>query len=122
MKNILKIIFITLGVIFLVLITIAVILVIVDPFNLRPLLFSPFISSQTSAPINNDGSDKHPLLSEEQEKLLETIGVDVESLPTEITPEMEKCFTETLGEERVKEIIEGAAPSPIDIFKAKKCL
>ena len=122
MKNILKIIFIILGIIFFVIIITITVFIIIDPFNLRPLLFNSLPNIQNNTSVNTEGNDKHPLLSEEQEKLLETIGVDVESLPTQITPEMEECFIEALGVDRVKEIMEGAAPSPIDLFKTKGCL
>jgi len=122
MKSILKFIFITLGIVFVILIIAITLFFVFDPFNLKPLLSNLLTSSQVDSSGVAGGSDKHPLLNEEQEKLLETIGVDVGNLPTKITPEMEKCFTETLGAERVKEIMEGASPGPIDFLKAKGCL
>jgi len=122
MKKILKIIFIALGIIFIIFIIAIVSFIAIDPFNLKPLLFNFFSNPQINIPINAGGNDKHSLLNEEQEKLLETIGVDVESLPTQLTPEMEACFIETLGAERVKEIIEGDSPGSMDFFKAKGCL
>lgn len=67
-------------------------------------------------------NDKHPMLNEEQEKKLESLGVDVESLPSSITPGMETCFVEKLGQERVNEIVGGVSPSPIEIFKTRECL
>lgn len=66
--------------------------------------------------------DKNSLLNEEQEKALESYGVDVEALPQEVTPEMSACFIEKLGEERAMEIVDGATPGPLEIFKAKECL
>ena len=122
MKKILKIIFIALGTIFIILIIAITLFIVFDPFNLKPLLLNLLTNHQVNLPTSTGGSDKHPLLNKEQEKLLETIGVDVENLPTKVTPEMEKCFTETLGAERVKEIMEGASPGPVDFFKAKGCL
>jgi hypothetical protein len=91
--KILKFIFITLGVIFFILIIAAATFIIIDPFNLRSLL-----------------SD------------FETIGVDIKNLPTELTPTMVDCFTRTLGEKRAKEIAGGALPNLDDISKAKDCL
>lgn len=64
----------------------------------------------------------HPLLSDEQEKILDTIGIDSSIIPTEITPEMQKCFIEKLGAERVNEILEGDTPGIMEIFKAKSCI
>lgn len=122
MNKILKIIFITLGIIFVTLVVAIALFVIFDPLNLRPLLSNLLTNPQTNPPTTTGANDKHPLLDENQEKLLEAIGVDVENLPTEITPEMEACFTETLGAERVKEIKEGDSPNPFDFFKAKGCL
>jgi hypothetical protein len=67
-------------------------------------------------------SDGHPLLSESQEEMLEAFGVDVSTLPSELTPEMEECFIEKLGEQRVNEIIGGATPNIFDFLKAKSCI
>ncbi len=122
MNRILKIIFITLGIIFAALIIAIALFFVFDPLNLRPLLSDLLTNPQTNLPTATGTNDKHPLLNESQEKLLEIIGVDVENLPTEITPEMEACFTETLGAERVKEIMEGDSPNPFDLFRAKGCL
>ncbi len=67
-------------------------------------------------------ADKNPLLTEEQEKKLESYGVDVEALPKEISPGMIDCFTEKLGEERATEIANGATPGPLEIIRTKDCL
>ena len=69
-----------------------------------------------------ENTDKNPLLSAEQEKTLEDWGVDVAQLPTEISPEMQACFIEKLGEERVAGIMKGGTPSALDLLKAKGCL
>jgi len=67
-------------------------------------------------------NDLHPLLNESQEKMLESFGVDVSALPSELSPEMESCFIEKLGEQRVNEIIGGATPNIFDFLKAKSCI
>ena len=67
-------------------------------------------------------ADKHPLLNESQEEMLENFGVDVGQLPTEITPGMESCFIEKLGPERAAEIAGGATPGVLEFFKAKDCI
>ena len=81
------------------------------------------INSQNSEVIDST-SEKvdNPLLNDEQEKILENLGVDVSQLPTAISPAMAECFIEKLGAERANELIEGATPGPLDIFKAKDCL
>jgi len=43
-------------------------------------------------------------------------------LPTEITPAMQDCFIEKLGQERALEIVNGATPGPLDFIKAGNCL
>ena len=91
--KILKFIFITLGVIFLILIIAVAAFIIIDPFNLRPF-FSDF----------------------------KTIAVNIKNLPKELTPKMADCFTKTLGEKRAKEIAEGASLNLADVLKAKDCL
>lgn len=107
-----------------------------NPFNVQACLISSFLNS--SSMIADNASDTagtaansaasagedfdHPLLSTEQETMLETAGIDVSSLPTAISAEMEACFTATLGEDRVKEIMGGGTLGPLDIFRAKSCL
>lgn len=66
--------------------------------------------------------DKHPLLTDSQEKTLESIGIDPAKLPTAITPAMEECFVNELGQDRVSEIKQGATPGLTDFYKAKSCL
>ncbi len=119
--------FVFLGVIFFIVIGILVYLFIADPFELKPIfkmINIPVINEKKtddkmqSTPIG----DKNPLLSLEQEKVLESFGVDPAALPTEITPEMEKCFREKLGDERVNEIIKIGSPDMADFFKARSCL
>jgi len=70
----------------------------------------------------DSSTDKHPLLDAEQEKTLESFGVDVTKLPTEITPTMQTCFTEALGQERALELVNGATPSALEVIKAGKCI
>ena len=72
--------------------------------------------------INSDSNYDHPLLNESQESTLKNLGVDVSQLPSSISPEMEICFKEKFGEERVNEIINGDSPSVIELIKAKSCL
>lgn len=78
-------------------------------------------------PINFGSSEgvevaDHPLLNIEQEKLLDGMGIDVEKIPTEITPEMQSCFEQAVGAARAEEIKQGSAIGPLDIMKAKSCL
>jgi len=84
--------------------------------------YAPASQINSGAPNNEPAVDKHPFLNESQEKMLENLGVDVSQLPTEITPGMESCALEKFGKERIEEIIGGATPSALELFKAKDCI
>jgi hypothetical protein len=119
MKRFLNIFFVTLGVIFFVLILVGVYLYIVDPFNLKPLLFT---AESEITETSSDSTDKHPALNEQQEAALEVFGIDPATLPNQISPDQEACFVEKLGAERVAEIKAGEAPTATDFFTARNCL
>ena len=68
-----------------------------------------------------DATYDHPLLSADQEKTLQAIGVDVKSIPTSISPAQEKCAVYALGQDRVNQIKAGSAPSISDYLSAKNC-
>ena len=122
MKKFLNIFFVTLGVIFFLLILAVATFFFVDPWNLRPLLFDSGVDTEMKAENIDAESDKHPALNAAQEKTLETFGVDPAALPTEITSEQEDCFVEKLGAERVNEIKAGDTPSATEFFRAKDCI
>lgn len=122
-KVLLKIILVVLLIIIILLLSFVIYIYI----NLKPFLSSGDSSdiagnSNVNVASGASNNDKHPLLNDQQENLLETFGVDVTKLPTEITPAMEACFTEKLGIERVKEIKAGESPGALDFFKAKSCI
>lgn len=117
MKKFLNIFFVTLGVIFFILILIGAYFYVTDPLNLKPLIFGTEASESSG-----DSVDKHPLLNESQEQALETFGIDPAEVPSEISPEQEACFEAELGEERVAEIKAGDSPTATELFKAKSCL
>lgn len=85
-------------------------------------LFQKDTTVNTTEKVVDQPADNNPLLNESQEAALEKIGVDTTSLPSTITPAMESCFIEKLGQPRVDEIISGDSPSAIDLFKAKDCI
>ncbi|PIR76241.1 MAG: hypothetical protein COU32_03150 [Candidatus Magasanikbacteria bacterium CG10_big_fil_rev_8_21_14_0_10_42_10] len=129
MKRFFNIFFVTLGVIFFLLILAGVYFYIADPFGLK----QPFIdyeikkdatstpSTVTSAP-DQTTTNKNPLLSPTQEKTLEKLGIDPATLPTTITPAMEQCLYSKLGTTRANEIKNGASPTAGDYFAARSCL
>lgn len=132
---------IILGLVALILIGILalIIIFIFNPFNLRTKMIGGIINSYLSSKIENYTpleqktetgtttasevqTDKNPLLNADQEKTLESLGVDVGKLPKEITPSMEACFIEKLGASRAAELVGGATPSAMDLFKAGSCI
>ncbi len=123
MKKILQIFFIILGVIFFILILAGTYLYVFDPFEIKP--FIKGLSSQTSPAskqADTSAVDKNPLLTPAQEQTLEKIGIDPATLPTKITPAMEACFYDKLGDKRANEIKNGATPTATDYFAARSCL
>jgi DNA-directed RNA polymerase subunit H (RpoH/RPB5) len=122
MKKFLNVFFVTLGIIFFILILIAIYLFVTDPLNLKPLIFGQDNEVVESTGGNSVSIDQHPLLSESQEKTLETFGIDPADLPTEITPEQEACFEDKLGTARVVEIKAGDSPTAAEYFKARDCI
>ncbi len=78
--------------------------------------------STDSQATDSNPVDKHPLLTDSQEQMLEKIGIDPAKLPQTITPELEQCFIAKLGQERVDQIKSGQSPTAVDLFKAKSCI
>ena len=131
MKKIIEILIIAILLSVLVLIVIFVF----NPYELRTKMIGNIINSfltstlkdykplDTSA-VKTDApaTDKNPLLNADQEKMLENLGVDVSALPTQVTPAMQACFIEKLGEARALEIVKGATPTALEFFKTKSCL
>lgn len=122
MKKILNVFFVTLGVIFLIIIIFGTYFFITDPLNLKPLFFGTTSDQTETAEPVSDGVDKHPMLNESQEATLETFGIDPADVPSEITPEQEACFEARLGEDRVTEIKAGDSPTAAEYFKARDCI
>ncbi|MBU4216459.1 hypothetical protein L6270_01095 [Candidatus Parcubacteria bacterium] len=145
MKKIIQVLLIIILVTFLILTAIAIF----NPLNLRTKFIGSIINSYLSSNIKNyspttdsqniatsststststessitgTSADKHPLLNENQEKTLESFGVNVSQLPTSITAGMQTCFIEKLGTTRAYEIMKGDTPSVVDFFKAKDCI
>lgn len=130
MKNLVNNILVGLGVIFLIIIISGVVFFIVDPYNLKPLIFGTSFtpvknsgsntkSTSTATPTATGGSFQ---LSEAQKQALVSFGIDPTNIPNSISAEQETCFVGALGQARVVEIKAGAVPSGIEFFKAKGCI
>ena len=117
-----QIFFIIVGIISTVLIFFIAILIaavlIIKPWNID-------IAKTGSALINpsakSTGYD-HPLLSPSQQALLQSVGINPEDIPPELTPAQETCIADALGAERASALISGASPEMNDVLKAKHCI
>jgi hypothetical protein len=123
MKKVLNIIFVTLGVVFLI---ILVYLFFFSPIKVNQLFGLGKTATSTEEISDSNGSttantDKNPLLSPAQEKTLQTFGIDPSTLPTQITPEMEQCFIAKLGSARVEAIKSGSTPTAAEFYAARSC-
>jgi hypothetical protein len=130
MKTFFTRVFVVLGVLFLCIICAGVYLWFADPYELRPLI-ERYASSDTkvgdtslqkSITGDESPSDKHPALTTEQERALESIGVDPATLPTSLTKEQVLCAKSILGEARSQEIQKGAVPTTKELFSIRSCL
>lgn len=122
MKKFFNIFFVILGIIFFVLILAGTLFYVIDPYNLKPLLFGSDSKIESSDSTSTTQQDKNPILNEKQEKALETVGIDPANVPTNFTPEQESCFVEKIGAQRVSEIKAGDAPTASELIKGRNCL
>ncbi len=122
MKRVINFFFVTLGVIFFLIILTGTAFLIIDPYEIRPVLSSLMNKdSNTATSTNSEIVDKNPALSPTQESALEKIGVDPAKVPTSISSEQEACFEAKLGKDRVAAIKAGDSPTMTDYIKAKDC-
>ncbi len=125
--------FVTLGVIFSLILLFVVYFFIVDPFNIRPFIFggekintkqdvNVEKNTNTNTSTSTGTTSSKPFLTDDQKKTLAGFGVDPASLPSSITPTQEACFKTKLGPSRFAEISAGASPSIAEFLNAKSCL
>ena len=127
MKKFINIFFVTLGVIFFIIILFISYLFIFDPLNLKPLIFGT--SSTKTETVKSAGENSNNpkgsvsfSFSEAQKKTLQTFGIDPASLPTTITVTQQTCLENKWGTARFAEIKDGASPTAIEFYNAKSCL
>ena len=80
---------------------------------------TPTTTTNTTAPTSDNSN---PFLDPDQEVMLANIGVDIDSLPTEIDKDLEICLIDSVGQKRADEIVNGDVPNVIDFMKARDCL
>jgi len=122
MLKILNLVFVTLGVIFFLIIIAGVYFYATDPLDLKPLFLGNDTTQSATATPTAHSTSTNPLLNESQAQALESFGIDPAQVPSTITPEQEACFIEILGEARVEEIKAGASPTATEFFRARGCL
>lgn len=103
----------------------------VDPLNIRPLLFpsgvapagtSPLPQQPAgSAPTPNDPRGNVPL-SQQQQSAAASLGLSSAAVADLLTPATEACAVATLGQARVDQIKQGAAPTAAEMLRAGHCL
>jgi zona occludens toxin (predicted ATPase) len=120
--KVLRVFFVILGVIFFLIIVTGVYLYQSDFYGVKTIINYEQEKSFIQNDSANEVEDNNPALSAEQESQLKSIGVNPASIPSEISPEMEDCFIQKIGERRVIEIQAGATPTPLELIKAKPCL
>ncbi len=140
MKSILTQVFVSLGVIFLIVILFGLYFFVTDPFNIKPMLMggtggtpnaqtAKIDTTQTSN--STTGSEAGVpattatggfALSDAQKQALLNFGIDPAAVPSNISTEQEACFVAVLGAARVAEVKNGAVPSAFEFFKAKACI
>lgn len=62
------------------------------------------------------------MMSVEQKTVLESAGINVQALPTSLTPKQQACVSEKIGQERMDEIATGATPTPVEVIAGASCL
>lgn len=120
MKKFLNIFFVTLGVIFFLILILVGYAYATNMFGVKTF-FTGDASLSDKTNVGQD-LDRNPLIPESQEKALEAIGIDPAKLPTKITPEMSACFDQKLGTKRTLEIKNGSTPTAAEFIKVQSCL
>ena len=124
MKKFFTVFFVVLGVIFFgILLIIAGLFLFGGPDNSPTAAIQEAASSVTRGGEQSGPEvDSNPMLNESQEAVLETLGIDPASLPTEVTAEQQTCFEAAIGADRVAEIVAGDSPTATEVFKGRGCL
>ena len=121
------------GVLFLLQLIALAYLFVVDPYNLKPILF-PADRAVSTTPANNvsESGDEGASNNEEsateasgmtaaQAEALNSVGLDA-SAAQSFTPEQIACFESLLGAPRVAEIKAGAVPTMAEFYTVRGCL
>ncbi|PKM91301.1 hypothetical protein CVU82_01740 [Candidatus Falkowbacteria bacterium HGW-Falkowbacteria-1] len=122
MKSFLKVLLIVLITIVAIIIFVFSYVIIKNPLGIGDVVKSYIIPRKADVNMEDYADYDNPLLTDAQEEKIIKAGIDIRKIPTEITPEQQKCGVEKLGEERILEIVNGAEPSPTEMLKVLPCL
>lgn len=118
MKILLKIILTLIIIILILAIVVGAYVWFKNPMGLRGVIENKIAPDS----VKIDETYDHPLLDATQEKQLREIGIDPAKIPTEITPEQEKCLQDKLGQDRIDALLKGEKPSTLEALTAFTCL
>lgn len=132
MKKFFTVLFVAMGVLFLIQLIALAYLFVVDPYNLKPILF-PADTTASTAPTNStadtgsegesaegEASDSSGMTAAQAEAL-NSVGLDA-SAAQSFTPEQITCFEALLGAPRVAEIKAGAVPTMAEFYTVRGCM
>lgn len=128
MKKFLKTLLTVVITLLVLVIAVAAYLWIKNPFGIRQIAVSYFkttVLKEAPTPVESPSTPatqntKSPL-SASQQQALTNAGVDVNSLPSTITPAQAQCAVSKLGQARADQIAGGATPTTAEIIKLLPC-
>lgn len=126
MKPFLNQTFISLGVIFFLILVVFAYLFATDAYGIKTMTLDSDLSPALPNDNTDDATQKNVAggfaLSEAQKQALVGIGLDPSIVPNSVSAEQESCFVGVLGAERVNEIKNGAIPNSLEFVRAKSCI
>jgi hypothetical protein len=133
MKKFFTVMFVFMGVLFLLQLIALAYFFIIDPYNLKPILF-PADRSATTAPVsaneisggeestnNGEQATETSGMTAAQAEALSSVGLDADAAQS-FTPEQITCFEALLGAPRVAEIKAGAVPTMGEFYTVRSCM
>ena len=121
MKTFLKVLLIVVITLIVFVTSIFAYVMIKDPFGVGGIIKASVFKQGVEENLEKYKDYDHPLLTEEQETTAIEAGIDLEQIPTEVTPEQLQCGVGKLGQDRVNEIMAGSEPSPLEVMKLLPC-
>jgi len=134
MKKFFTVLFVVFGVLFLLQLIVLSYLFVVDPYNLKPILFPSATTSivDTTSDVSSNNLNTEESTEESvtegktnvtaaQAEALTSVGLDTAAVQS-FTPEQITCFESLLGPARVADIKAGAVPTMSEFYTVRECL